>query len=328
MRRYALFLIVFLTTAVMGCVPKISLLPDYTGPLKEFTISGTGADKVLMIPIAGVLSDKRRGSVVEKPSIVQEVVAQLQLAEKDPRIKAVVLKINSPGGTVTASDILYHEIAAFKKRSGAKIVAAAMDLTASGGYYVALPADFIMAHPTSIVGSVGVIMIVPRVSGLMDKIGVSVSIYKYGEEKDMASPFRPATTEENRLLQDMTDQFGKRFVGLVETHRKLAPGAIKAIASARVFTGVEAKQVGMVDGVGFLSDALLEAKKLAGLPEDARVVVYRRNKYANDTIYNNATARSGNLNVSLVNLNLPAAVSSLDPGFYYLWLTGTGADSD
>ena len=325
MKTIKMFLILFLAAAVAGCAPKIKLYPDATDPLREFTISGTGKEKVLMIPVTGILSDKSRGTITSRPSLVQEVVAQLELAEKDKAVKAVVLKINSPGGSVTASDILYHEIAAFKKRSGVKVVAAMMDVAASGGYYISLPADHILAHPTTLTGSVGVLMLTPKVNELMDKIGLGVSIHKFGKNKDMASPFRPATAEENKLLQDMTDDFGNRFLRLVKTHRQPAPAHLELAATARVFTANEAKETGLIDAVGYLSDAFTTAKKLSGLADDARVVVYRLTQYANDNIYNTAASQTGDLNISLVNLNLPPALSSLDPGFYYLWLPGAGS---
>jgi len=241
MKTFKIFLILFLATAVAGCMPKIKLYPDATDPLREFTVSGTGKEKVLMIPITGILSDKSRGTFTAKPSLVQEVVAQLELAEKDKAVKAIVLKINSPGGSVTASDILYHEIEAFKKRSGVKVVAAMMDVAASGGYYIALPADHILAHPTTLTGSVGVLMLTPKVNELMDKIGLGVSIYKFGKNKDMGSPFRPASAEDNKLLQDMTDDFGNRFIRLLKTHRQPTPAHLELAATARVFTANEAK---------------------------------------------------------------------------------------
>src|SRR4030042_217007 len=108
MKKYSLSFILFLSIITISCAPRIKLFPDAADPLREFTISGTGKEKVLMIPVTGILSDKSRGTIIDKPSIVQEVVSQLQLAEKDKEIKAIVLKINSPGGSVTASDILYH----------------------------------------------------------------------------------------------------------------------------------------------------------------------------------------------------------------------------
>ena len=325
MRKYTVFTIFFIAAVLMGCAPKIKLFPDATDPLREYTISGRGKEKVLMVPIHGMLADKSRGTIIQKPSLVQEVISQLQLAEKDKDIKSVILKINSPGGSVTASDILYHEIAAFKKRSGVKVVAAMMDVAASGGYYIALPADHILAHPTTITGSVGVILLMPKFTELMDKIGVGVDVYKFGKNKDMASPFRQATAEENKLLQAMADDFGNRFIALVKTHRKPSNDQVAQTATARIFTAEQAKDIGLIDAVGYLSDALSTAKKLSGIPDDARVVVYRRTEYANDNIYNTATGRSGDINVSLIDLNLPPAIASMEPGFYYLWLPATNS---
>lgn len=325
MKKHGFLFILFLVVMTLSCAPKIKLYPDRTDPLREFTISGTGKEKVLMIPISGMLSDKTKGTWIEKPSLIQAVASQLELAEKDKSIKAVVLKINSPGGSVTASDILYHEIAAFKKRSGIKVVVAMMDVAASGGYYISLPADHILAHPTTITGSVGVILLSPKVNELMDKIGLGVQVYKFGKNKDMVSPFRPATPEENKLLQNMTDDFGNRFMTLVKTHRKATDANLELAVSGRVFTAEAAKTIGLIDSVGYLSDAFATAKKLAGLADDARVVVYRLTEYANDTVYNSTTSQTGDLNVAWVNLNLPPALASLDAGFYYLWLPGEGA---
>jgi protease-4 len=326
MKKYLICLILVLASFSAGCAPKIKLLPDATEPLREFVISGSAKEKVLVIPIRGVISDNPRGSIFKQPSMVQAVVSQLRLAEKDQLIKAIILKVNTPGGSATASDIIYHEIMNYKKKSGAKVVAAMMDLATSGGYYVSLPADLIVAHPTTITGSVGVIFLMPKIDGLMSKIGVAVDIQKSGRNKDMASPFRQATEEERRLLQDLTDTLGNRFAKLVKTHRKINPKKLDQIITARVYIAKDAKAVGLVDEVGYLSDALSRAKKIAGLSEDARVIVYRRTEYANDNIYNTATAQSGNLDISLINLNLPKALSSLDTGFYYLWLPASGSN--
>jgi protease-4 len=127
--------------------------------------------------------------------MVQEFVSQLRLAEKDKKIKALLLKIDSPGGSVIASDIVYNEILAFKKRTGAKVVVAMMGVAASGGYYISLPADTIVAHPATITGSIGVIFFRPKVTGLMGKIGVGVEVNKSGKNKDIGSPFRQTTAE-------------------------------------------------------------------------------------------------------------------------------------
>jgi protease-4 len=172
MRAHFLILMVCLVGISMGCsLPKINLFPE-AGPLKEVVLEGSGEDKILVISINGVISDQPKEKLLRsQPGMVQEVVTHLKRAEQDPRIKALLLKVNSPGGGVTASDILYHEISAYKARTGVKMVVAMMNLAASGGYYISLPADWIVAHPTTVTGSIGVIFARPQVSGFMEKYG-------------------------------------------------------------------------------------------------------------------------------------------------------------
>ena len=189
----------------------------------------------------------------------------MKKAEKDERIRAVLFKVNSPGGTIMASDILYHEISSYRERTGAKIIVSMMDVAASGAYYMSLPADMIMAHPTTITGSVGVIFLRPKAGGLMDKIGLGVDVIKFGKNKDMGSPFRESTEEEKDIMQKTVNEFGERFIGLVQKHRKLKDQAMGEISTARIFTADEALKWGLVDKIGYLSDAVKEAKMLAGL---------------------------------------------------------------
>jgi protease-4 len=258
--------------------------------------------------------------------VVQEVVAQLRLAEKDREIKALLLEINSPGGSVTASDILYHEIMGFKQRTGARVVAGMMDVAASGGYYIALPADRIVAHPTTITGSVGVIFMRPKVAGLMEKLGVAVEVSKSGKEKDIGSPFRPSTPEEEKVFQEMTDKLAGKFLERVAGHRKMDKDTLAAISSARIYLADEALQLRLVDTIGYLDNAVDEARRLAGLSGDAKVVTYRRNEYPNDTIYNTSTSWQNGAGVPLIDLHLLEIVPALNPGFYYLWTPGVAAD--
>jgi len=253
---------------------------------------------------------------------VQELVAQLKLAQEDKDIKAVVLKVDSPGGTTTASDILYHELMAYKQASGVKLVAAMMGLAASGGYYVALPADHILAHPTTITGSVGVIFLMPRVAGLMEKLGVGVDVSQSGTLTDMGSPFRPATEEERRLVNAMTRAQAKRFLELVQLHRHLEPAALGIVSSARVFSAEEAKDLGLIDSVGYLDDALGKAKSLAALPKDATVVTYRRRRAADGTYYLPGVEAEGG-RPTVVNLDL-GSVLPPQAGMYYLWTPAYG----
>jgi protease-4 len=182
-----------------------------------------------------------------------------------------------------------------------------------------------MAHPTTITGSVGVISLQPKVSGLMNKIGLGVDIQKFGRNKDMGSPFRESSEEEQKLMQKAVNDFGERFISLVKKHRKLSEQALATVSTARVFLADEALSLGLVDKIGYISDALTETKRIAGISEDARVVVYRRMEFPEDNYYNVAETKLGKLNIPLINLELPE-VFSLKAGFYYLWPGAISAD--
>lgn len=327
-RVYLIWLCILLcATLVTGCAaPSIKLISDAADPLREFTLEGTASQKILIVPIRGVISDNpRKGFIRVMPSTVQKVVAHLRKAKQDPNIKAVLLKINSPGGSATASDILYREIKAYKESSGVKVVAAMMGLATSGGYYVALPADKIVAHPTTVTGSVGAVFLRPELSGLMEKIGVDVTVHKSGRNKDMGSPFRTPSPEEERILQSVIDQLGQRFTGLLTENRHLTPTALKDVATARIYIAEDARKVGLVDEVGYIDDALQQARLLAGLPDDAKIVIYRRTDFPDDNIYNPlSTGSEGNPPV-LVDLGLLEWVPPQTAGFYYLWPAYAGS---
>ena len=317
---------VLLLLVLGGCAaPRITLVTGDSVPLREYTLEGTEKEKVLVIPVMGKIDDEpKMGLLQDKPSMVQEFVAQLRKAEKDEQVRAVLLKIDSPGGSVTASDLLYHEIVEFKNRTDKKVVAALMNVAASGGYYMALPADHIVAHPTTLTGSVGVLFLQPKVTGLMEKIGVGVEVSKSGKNKDMGSPFRRTTPEEEVMFQELTDRLARRFLDLVQKHRKLDNAAMAEVGTARVYLADEALERKLVDQVGYLNDAVFKAKELAGLPREARVVVYRRTEYPDDTVYNTRVSWEGGRGVSLVDVDLPASMGDLQAGFYYLWPAAVG----
>jgi protease IV len=305
-----------------GCFfPTIKLFPSETDPLQEALLQGDGPDKVLMIPVVGTINDQNQPGLMESRSgLVQEVIAHLRKAEKDPKVRAVILQISSPGGTTTASDILYHEIKAYQQRTGAKVVAVLMDLAASGGYYVALPADLILAHPTTITGSVGVIMIRPRVTELMEKIGVSVTVEKSGAQKDMGAPYRDPAAEETAIFAAMIQQLGRRFMDLTVAHRHLNAEQQALVATARLFSADEALAAGLIDRIGYLDDALQAVRELAGLPSNARLIAYRRTLNANDTIYNTITMGAAQQGAGpWFQRLLPGILTPLPAGFYYLW---------
>jgi protease IV len=321
MRKIVVGVALFALMAVAGCAsPRIKLFPSQADPLQEYTLEGKAPEKILLLPIRGVISDNPRQELLRThPSSVQEAVSHLRKAEKDPLVKAVVLQLDSPGGSVTASDVLYNEIRLFKERTGRKVVAVMMDVAASGGYYIALAADVILAHPTTVTGSVGVVFVRPKVAGLMEKVGVGVEVSKSGKDKDIGSPFRATTAEEERIFQAMTDQLAKRFLDLVRANRRLEPAPLAAVSTARVYLAEEALDLNLVDRIGYMPDAVAEAKTLAGLKEDARLIVYRRVEYPDDNIYNPVTAYEGGRPAVLLDTGLSALFPALSPGFYYLW---------
>ena len=327
MNRIGFIVLILTSITIMGgcAAPQVKLFSDASDPLKESILQGTEKGKVLVVSLQGVISTRpKEGTFRTMPSMVQEIVSQLRMAEKDKEIKCLLLKVDSPGGTVTASDILYNEILAFKERTKAKIVVSMMDIAASGGYYVSLPADVIFAHPTTITGSIGVMFMRPNVTGLIDKIGLTMDVNKSGENKDMGSPFRRPTEEETQILQDLTDGLADQFLKLVVKHRGLEETTLSMISTARVYLPAEAKALGLIDRIGYLDEAVAEALKISGLPEKAKVVAYRRTAFPNDNLYNPLTTSSNIQAKPLFDLGIQNAATHLTPGFYYVWTPAIG----
>ena len=317
--RILLYILSFVLPLCFGCSPSINLFPSPSDPLQEYVLEGEGAEKILLIQIRGVIStDPDSGWFTESRGLVQEVEARLQLAAGDENVKGVVLAIDSPGGTVTASDILHEMVQRYKKETGNPVVAQLMGVAASGGYYTAAAADRILAHSTTLTGSIGTIFMVPQVNGLMDKIGVNVQVFTSGEHKDMGSPFREMTESEEALIRKIINSDNQVFLGVVRNSRGFSDEQLAAISDARVMTGPQALEAGLVDEIGYLDDGLKAAKKLAGLKPDASVVVYRRNSVANDTAYNNISTRAAEP-ASILDLGLARYLAVPRTGFYYLW---------
>ena len=290
-------------------------------PLEETTVEGEGRDKVLLLDLSGAITDaptKHAFGLIEEESTVARVQSELKKAAKDARVRALVLRINSPGGGVTASDDVYTEIVRFKRELKIPVVAALGDLAASGGYYVACAADALVAHPTTVTGSIGVILVNLNLEGLLGKIGVRNETFKAGEHKDLLSPLRGATPEERRIVQSILDSLHARFVSVVrESRPKLDAGRITELTDGRIFDASQALDAGLVDGIGSLRDAVALAQKAAGL-EKARVVMYRRADERRENLYSRA---DGPAQVNLLALDL-AAVAGDGPRFMYLWAPG------
>src|SRR5512147_121535 len=192
MKKFVPALSMILLLATTGCTFLKVSLTEEVQPLTEEVIGGSGRDKVLLLDISGFISDRDSNLPGGKePGLVARVREALDRARQDDRVKAVVLRINSPGGGVTASDMLYHELRKFKQETGVKVLAHIMDVGTSGAYYAALAADRITAQPTSVTGSIGVIMYRLDATGLMQKIGLQSVEISSGDRKGMGSPFRP-----------------------------------------------------------------------------------------------------------------------------------------
>jgi protease-4 len=304
-----------------GCgTPSFLITPvSHTQKLRETPVSGgRGQDKIAVIEVEGVLVNARAGGFLQptenKLSLFKE---QLDMAASDRRVKAVVLRVNSPGGTVTASDTMYELLTRFKAKTHKPVIASLQEVAASGGYYVACASDQIMASPTSVVGSIGVIFNTFDASRGMDKIGVRAESIKSGPLKDMGSPFKALSADERAVMQGMVDEYYARFVSIVKAHRTLPDAEKAAMATdGRVFSGQQAMAMGLVDRVGLLEDAIKLARQAGNAP-GARAVMYRRPYGYSGSIYASAPAPAPNANVT--QLHIPGVDSFLPSGFYYLW---------
>jgi len=243
---------------------------------KRLTGGDAGAeDKIAVIYVRDLISFMAPGYVGEE-GMVGEIKEALARAATDRKVKAVILAIDSPGGEVTASDVIHHAVLEAKK-SGKPVVASLGPLAASGGYYVAVAADWIVAHPTTLTGSIGVIFHLWNYRGLMDKLGVKPMVWKSGRMKDMLRPDKAEseiTAEERQIVERLVMSDYERFVGVVAEGRKMKVEQLKAgIADGRVLSGVEALEQKFVDQLGYFEDAVAKAKALAGI-ERAQWVKY------------------------------------------------------
>ena len=321
-RRMRIIALCLVGLVLAGCsVISIDLTPRIR-PLQEQTVEGQGDAKILLMDLSGFIDEEGASpgvAIGAQPPRVPTLVRireELKKAAEDDRVRALVLRINSPGGTVTASDIIYREIEGFKANKKVPVVAVMMDVAASGGYYVALGADTIIAHPTTVTGSIGVIMITVNAQGLLEKIGVSASAIKSGPRKDMGSPFRQLADEERAIFQSVIDELQNRFVAKVAERRKLPIAKARQIADGRIYTAEQAAQNGLIDQIGYVDDAIRAAKRAAGV-DQAQVIVYHRPREYRATYYARAEASAPRLDTALT--QFAVLLGGAGPRFLYLW---------
>lgn len=227
-----------------------------------------GGDRVAVITVEGTITDAR------------EVIEQLHRYRDLPNVKAVVLRVNSPGGAVAPSQEIYQEILKFRRETGKPVVASLGSVAASGGYYIAAAADRIVANPGSITGSIGVLMQIPNVGGLLQKVGIKTTVIKSGENKDLGSITRELTESERRILQEVMDDVHGQFIDAVAAGRRLERARLLPLADGRIFSGRQALGLGLVDELGDLPDAIQRAGALAGVPGRPKVVQERRRRFS------------------------------------------------
>jgi protease-4 len=314
--------ILLVSLALPSCAFVVADLNPFAArpqALEEQVVEGEGKAKILVVDVSHVISDEEREGTLgigKEESVVARVTAELQQAGDDDRVQAVVLRINSPGGTVTASDTLYHVVRDFSAKKQVPVVAQLMDLGTSGAYYVALSTDEIVAQPTTVTGSIGVIMFSVDLAGLLDKVGVKNQTLKAGAYKDIGSPLRPMTPEERQILQSVLDDMRGRFIQLVRERRPQANAEMfTAVTDGRIITAGQALQAGLIDRIGYLDDAISVAKQRAGLTE-ARVILYRRGNEFSENIYSKAASAPPRVNV--INFDF-GALAGRGPAFMYLW---------
>ncbi len=244
----------------VGIVVGVLILFNLLFPDLDLSIE----DRIALVRVEGVILDS------------QTTVTELKRFGENPSIKAIVIRIDSPGGGVVPSQEIYDAVQRVRNKNNKAVIASMGTVAASGGYYIASATDRIIANPGTLTGSIGVIMETANVEGLLKKIGVEGIVVKSGKFKDVGSPLRKMTDEEQALLQSVMDDVHKQFIDAVAEGRALEVSTVQALADGRIFTGRQAKEAKLVDELGNLEDAIQLAADLAGIEGEPKVVEPRR----------------------------------------------------
>ncbi|MEI6351444.1 MAG: signal peptide peptidase SppA [Verrucomicrobiota bacterium] len=272
---------------------------------------GSGSSRIALIPVRGIISSGVSGRMGE--SMVEDIRAQLRQASEDSKIKAIVLAVDSPGGEVTASDIIYNAVLRARERK--PVVVSMGSLAASGGYYISCAGDYLLANETTFTGSIGVIIQTFRYNDLLGKIGVMPVTFKSGEFKDMLSGTREMTPAEKEYIQKLVMQTYGKFVGIVAKSRGLPEEQLRSgIADGRVITGKDALEAKLINAIGGIDEAYAKARELGKAP-DASVVAYEAQFHLGKFFrLFGGEASQGKVEINLTQQLLP----QLEPGKAYL----------
>jgi protease-4 len=281
-------------------------------------LKSAAKEKILMIDVEGLISSlPSSGLFAREGDLLSQIYYRLDKASEDPLVQGIILRLDTPGGEVTASDIIYNEIMKFKQKTKRPVVGLMMGTAASGGYYIASACNYIIAHPSTITGSIGVISIFPSVQELLTKIGVKMSVIKSGEMKDSGSSLRDLTEEEKKVFQGIIDELYQNFLDVVYKSRKnsISLEELKKMADGRVYTAQQALKLKLIDEIGYFDRALEKALSLASLRQ-AKVIAYSYYPKTKTNIYAMSLQNTSLLKENSFEKLLP----SLKTGFYYLWL--------
>jgi len=308
--------------ALVGCAAHLHL--DFLGAAKieEVTLVPSPAkEKILLIDVEGLITSLAMpGTLSREGDILSQVYLRLEKASADPMIRGVILRLDTPGGEVTASDVVYHELVKFKEKTGQPIVGLMMTTAASGGYYIAQACDYLVAHPSTVTGSIGVISLFPDAAALLNSIGLRMNVIKSGKMKDSGGPFRGMTEEERTVFQGIIDELYQDFLGVILKNRptSFSREELEKIADGRVYTAQQALRLKLIDEIGYFDNALGKVLTMASLKQ-ARVVGYTYYPNRKTNLYASSLAPGPLLESKILDKYLP----SLKTGFYYLWLPET-----
>jgi protease-4 len=271
---------------------------------EEVIQDGPRTSKIAVIPVQGIIDNEQ----------AQDVYRQIKSAQQDKRVKGLILRVNSPGGTISGSDQICNEIRKYRKEEDKPVVAFMQGVAASGGYYVSVGCDKIVAEPTVITGSIGVMGGHFVLQGLLEeKLGIQPVIFKSGQKKDWPSPFQPVTEEQRQYIQDkLIDPAYNRFVQVVAEGRGevLTLADVKRLADGSIYGAEEALSEKLIDKIGYIDEAIEQVKSLAGI-EKARVVEYRKSFSFADFL----SSRSRNI----LKINRSTLYELSTPQILYLW---------
>lgn len=320
--------LVLLTIIFAGCNTgafQIEMIPA-DKKLKESRVQKDKGffitDKIAIIDVEGEMANERQNSLLrtgENP--VSSFIEKLDKAANDFKVKAIVIRMDSPGGTVAAADIMYHQLKEFKNKTKKPVVVCVTGMACSGGYYLACASDGIISQPSGVIGNIGTIFQTYSIAGTLDKIGVKTVAIKSGQLKDIGSPLHNLTDSEKAVLEGIIKGMFQQFVSVVHEGRKsISEQKLTELADGRVFTAKQAMDEQLIDKIGYLQDAIDWAKEMANLKK-ANVVIYHRPGSYTPNAYSPVTSSAAGLE-SLINIKLPDWLTSSGTQFLYMWQPG------